>query len=313
VAKLLKLIQNEWLKLWSKKGTWAMVILLAVMIIGLSGLNRYMDTQNDNDSWTTSLEDEQTQIEAELSKPDLTEDEKVELIQRQEDVQENIIFSIEQSEPQNREKVIVDTYGMMSLVLLLTIIAAAGIVASEFSQGTIKMLLSRPVKRWKILTSKYLIIILFGLLLTVVTYLFSVISAYIFFPAAEGNSILFNGSEVAIASVFSKSVYLMLLTFVFVCVMATLAFMISTVFKSSALAIGVSLFLYFTGSLMVMFLEDYAIAKYLLFAHDLAQYEMGFKMLDTNTMPFSIVVLAGYFVVFLVISYTTFIKRDITA
>ena len=36
-------------------------------------------------------------------------------------------------------------------------------------------------------------------------------------------------------------------------------------------------------------------------------------MLEGNTMPFSITVLVGYVVVFLAISYTTFIKRDITA
>ena len=55
---------------------------------------------------------------------------------------------------------IMDSAGIGSIVVLLTVIVAAGIVASEFSQGTIKMLLSRPVKRWKILTSKYLTVIL---------------------------------------------------------------------------------------------------------------------------------------------------------
>ena len=59
---------------------------------------------------------------------------------------------IEWNQPRSREDVILGAIGIMSLVILLMIIASAGIVASEFSQGTIKMLLSRPVKRWKILT-----------------------------------------------------------------------------------------------------------------------------------------------------------------
>ena len=201
----------------------------------------------------------------------------------------------------------------MSLVTLLMIIASAGIVASEFSQGTIKMLLSRPVKRWKILTSKYVTVLLFGLILTAITYICSVASAYIFYPSAEGNSILFYDSEIAVADVLGESAYLVLLAFVYVCVMATLAFMIGSVFRSSALAIGVSLFLFFTGSMIVMFLQDYAVAKFILFAHELTQYEVGYKMLASNTMPFSIAVLVAYVVVFLAISYTTFIKRDITA
>lgn len=290
-----------------------MVILLAVMIVGLSGLSKFTEGLNDSSAWTASLQEELVQVEQELGAADLTEDKKSELTARQQEIEQNIADSIEMSKPISREKNILDTFGMMSFVTLLMIIASAGIVASEFSQGTIKMLLSRPVKRWKILTSKYLTVLLFGLLLTVVTYVSSVMSAYIFYPAAEGNSVLFFDSEIAVTAVLGESAYLVLLTFVYVCVMATLAFMIGSVFRSSALAIGVSLFLFFTGSMIVMFLERFAVAKYILFAHDLTQYELGHKVLASNTMPFSIAVLIAYVVVFLAISYTTFIKRDITA
>lgn len=290
-----------------------MVILLAVMIVGLSGLSKFTEGLNDSSAWTASLQEELVQVEQELGAADLTEDKKSELTARQQEIEQNIADSIEMSKPISREKNILDTFGMMSFVTLLMIIASAGIVASEFSQGTIKMLLSRPVKRWKILTSKYLTVLLFGLLLTVVTYVSSVMSAYIFYPAAEGNSVLFFDSEIAVTAVLGESAYLVLLTFVYVCVMATLAFMIGSVFRSSALAIGVSLFLFFTGSMIVMFLERFTVAKYILFAHDLTQYELGHKVLASNTMPFSIAVLIAYVVVFLAISYTTFIKRDITA
>ncbi|KAA0948743.1 ABC transporter permease [Sporosarcina sp. ANT_H38] len=310
---MLKLIQNEWMKLWSKKGTWIMVILLVVMIVGVSGLGKLTEGLNNSEAWTADLRVELAQVEQELNATDLTEVEKSELITRQQEIEQNIVDSIEMSKPISREKIILDSFGMMSLVTLLMIIASAGIVASEFSQGTIKMLLSRPVKRWKILTSKYLTVLLFGLLLTVVTYVSSVVGAFIFYPAAEGSSIAFYNSEVAVTAVFGESAYLVLLAFVYVCVMATLAFMIGSVFRSSALAIGVSLFLFFSGSMIVMFLERYAVAKFVLFAHDLTQYELGYKVLESNTMLFSIAVLMAYVIVFLTISYTTFIKRDITA
>ena len=310
---MLKLIQNEWIKLWHKKGTWIAVILLAVLIIGLSGLGKFMEGKNNNSAWTEDLRVELEQVEEELSAADLAEDERVELIQRQKDIQQNINVNIQMSIPKTRENAILETAGAMSLVLLLMIITSAGIVASEFSQGTIKMLLSRPVKRWKILTSKYVTVLLFGLTLTFVTYVFSVISAYVFYPAAEGSSILFNNADIAVTSVWGESVYLLLLSFVYVCVMATLAFTIGSVFRSSAMAIGISIFLYFSGSMIVMFLQDYAIAKYILFAHDLMQYQSDYRILESNTMPFSIAVLVAYLVVFLAISYSTFIKRDITA
>lgn len=310
---MLKLIQNEWMKLWSKKGTWVMVILLVVMIVGVSGVGKLTEGLNNSAAWKADLQKELAQVEKELTATDLTEVEKSELIASQQEIEQNIVMSIEMGKPISREKIILDSYGMMSLVMLLMIIASAGIVASEFSQGTIKMLLSRPVKRWKILTSKYLTVLLFGLLLTVVTYVSSVVGAFIFYPAGEGSSIAFNNSEIAVTAVFGESAYLVLLAFVYVCVMATLAFMIGSVFRSSALAIGVSLFLFFTGSMIVMFLERFAVAKYILFAHDLTQYETGYQVLASSTMPFSVMVLIGYVIVFLGISYTTFIKRDITA
>lgn len=290
-----------------------MVILLAVMIVGLSGLSKFLETLNDNSGWMESLEEELAQVEEQLSAPNLEEEEKAELLEREANLQADIVYAIEVSQPQTREKVILDIYGMMSFILLLMIIASAGIVASEFSQGTIKMLLSRPVKRWKILTSKYLTIVLFGLTLTVIAFVCSVASAYVFYPAVEGNTVLFFNEEVAVNDVFGKSMYLILLEFAYVLVMSTLAFMIGSVFRSSALAIGISMFLYFSGSMIVMFLQDYAIAKYILFAHNLSQYEQGYGLLDNITMPFSIAVLVTYLVVFLVISYSTFIKRDITA
>lgn len=298
---MLKLIQNEWIKLWNKKGTWVMVIILAVAIIGLSGLNK-LGEQYDNSEWIKEMENDVVKVEEKLASPDLTEEEKEDLEFERENLQESIAMGIEMDQPLTRESMIVDTYGMMSLVTLLTVIASAGILATEFSQGTIKMLLSRPVKRWKILASKYATILLFGLFLAAITYVFSVVSAFIFFPSADGNSIL-----------WGKSIYMMFLGFINVVMISTFAFMVGSVFRSTSLAIGLSLFLYFTGSVITVFLEKFEFAKYSFFAHDLTQYETGFKILDSNTMQFSIVVLIVYAIVFLAISFTSFIKRDITA
>ena len=309
---MLKLIQNEWIKLWQKKGTWIMVIILAVAIVGLSGLTKFAD-QFDDSEWIEEMEKDVVKIEEQLASPDLTEEEIEDLELERDDLQESIAMSIEYNQPTTREGTIVDTYGMMSLVTLLTVIAAAGIVATEFSEGTIKMLLSRPVKRWKVLMSKYLTIVLFGLLLAVITYVLNVASAFILFPTAEGKSILWGETDLAITAVWGKSMYMMLLGFVNVVMISTLAFMLGSVFRSTSLAIGVSLFLHFTGTLIVMFLEKFAVAKYILFSHGLTQYETGSKLLESNTMTFSIVVLVVYAVVFLAISFTTFIKRDITA
>src|SRR5690625_7731056 len=57
---------------------------------------------------------------------------------------------------------VADNAGLLSIVSLLTIIVAAGIVANEFRWGTIKLLLIRPISRTKILASKYIAVLLFA-------------------------------------------------------------------------------------------------------------------------------------------------------
>lgn len=311
---MLNLIKNEWMKLWSKKGTWAMVILLAVIIFGFTGLAKLTETLFDDEEWTTSLETQLEEVEEQLADPDLTEREIVELEMEQESIQETLEMNVEQSKPQTRENIIVDAYGMMSLVTLLTIIVASGIVSTEFSQGTIKMLLSRPVNRWKILVSKYGTVLLFALLATVVTYMSSVIGAYIFFPGETGSTITFYGKEFATSAVWGKSFYMMFLSFINVSIIATLAFMLGTIFRSTSIAIGVSIFLYFTGNLIVVFLAKYSFAKYVLFAHtNLTDHVTGKLFFPDTTMVFSVGIIIAYAVIFLVLSFLSFIKRDVTA
>ena len=58
--------------------------------------------------------------------------------------------------------------GVISLIALFAIVMGGGIVANEFSEGTIKLLLIRPSKRWKILLSKYISVIGYTLLMLLV-------------------------------------------------------------------------------------------------------------------------------------------------
>lgn len=313
---MLKLIQNEWMKLWSKKATWAMVGLLVVMIVGMFGLSKWIQTMNnfEEPNWKTSVQSELTYTKEQLEVPTLADSAHERLEGVVKVLEYRLANSIEPLDNNSREKMIMDSSGVGSIVVLLVVIVAAGIVASEFSQGTIKMLLSRPVKRWKILTSKYVTVILFGIVLMLIGFGVSVISAYVIYPSGGGQELLWNGKEVVEASVWGRGLYMLLLSFANVFVTGTFAFMIGSVFRSSSLAIGLSLFSYFTGSTVVMLLSKYEVVKYIVFTHmDLTIYESNFRIVEGITMGFSLVVLAVYLIVFLVISYATFTKRDITA
>ena len=206
---------------------------------------------------------------------------------------------------------------MMSVVTLLTVVVAGGIVASEFSQGTIKMLLTRPVKRWKILTSKLLTVGLFAVAMTGILLISGIIFGYIFFDNVPGTQLELVDGAVVEVSFWGRLLLLTALSLINVLVIGTLAFMIGSVFRSSSLAIGISIFLMFTGVQVtgVLAMLEIEFSKYILFANTNLSQFIGTKepLLESMSMGFSIVVIAVYLVIFLVTSYWSFTKRDVTA
>src|SRR5699024_11205030 len=83
--------------------------------------------------------------------------------------------------------------------------------------------------------------------------------------------------------------------------MATFAFMISSLLRSGSFAIGVSIFLMFAGNTIITVLSQYGWSKYILFANTNLQQYMGANtpVVEGMTLGFSITVLTIYFVLFL--------------
>src|SRR5690606_13933375 len=142
---------------------------------------------------------------------------------------------------------VIESHFMISIVTLFTVIVAGGIVAAEFSQGTIKMLLTRPVKRWKMLPSKYLAAMIYAVLLTIVLFISTAMAVLIIFGIGEGTFLTCNGSEVAVGSFWLEGLKMLALSFAGVWIIGPFAFMLGTVFRSSSFANGLSVFLMFTG------------------------------------------------------------------
>lgn len=66
---------------------------------------------------------------------------------------------------------------MSPVILFLVIITSSGIMAKEHDDGTIKQLLTKPVKRWKILFSKFLYLILYTYVVWFMAFLIMLIIA----------------------------------------------------------------------------------------------------------------------------------------
>ncbi|MER2260585.1 MAG: ABC transporter permease [Psychrobacillus sp.] len=300
--KLLNLVRNEWLKLWSKKATWIMAILLVLVMLAAASFVKWMTTMEvgqDESGETITV----SQMAAGSEDPEIT---KYRL--------DNDLPPISDDSAQG---FITGLPGMMSVVTLLTVVVSGGIVASEFSQGTMKMLLTRPVKRWKILTSKLLTVGLFAVAMTGILLISGIIFGYIFFDNVPGTQLELVDGAVVEVSFWGRLLLLTALSLINVLVIGTLAFMIGSVFRSSSLAIGISIFLMFTGVQVTGVLAVLKIdaSKYILFANtNLGQFiGTNSPLLESMSMGFSIVVIAVYLVIFLVTSYWSFTKRDVTA
>lgn len=202
------------------------------------------------------------------------------------------------------------------LVTIFTVVIAAGGVAEEFTSGTIKLLLIRPWSRSKILLSKYISIMIFALLLAVLLFGSTLLVNWICFGINASPDIqpTFVGEDGSSALVYMLEYYG--LTLISLVVTVTLAFMLSTIFRSSGLAIGMALFLLlgvnsFVGLIAML---DYKWIDYLLFIHlNLTQYLDGNPMRQGMTMGYSIGVLGVYYVIFIALTWYIFNKRDVAS
>lgn len=315
---MLNLIRNEWMKLWQKKATWVIVVMLVAILIGVGGIMKWVQSTNEQPqnqpSWEENQAENQAFLTAQLADPNIDDAYKKQLEKDLAISEYRLDKNVEPMDPNGREQSVLDSHVMLSLVILFSVIVAASIVASEFSQGTIKMLLSRPVKRWKILTSKYLTTLIFAFVLTIIAFVSTMIASYLFYDSGGGAILEYRNGSVEEVSYWGRVFVLYVLQFVGVIVYTTFAFMIGSVFRSSSLAIGLSIFLLFAGPNIVLILSKYEIAKYILFTHtDLTGYINGQMFVPGMTWPLSLMVLTVYMVIFIGVSFWSFTKRDVTA
>lgn len=218
----------------------------------------------------------------------------------------------------------------MFLVALFSIVIASSVVASEFSFGTIKLLLIRPYKRWEILLSKYIVVMLYAVVLALftllITYLISgVLTSFgsltqdvsDIIPTYSENGDILNTGLTAI-NALSTQLGFFLVELIF---SMSIAFMVSSLLRSQALAVGIGLFLLFinsiAGGITLMLAEKFEWFKYI-FVTPLYYINMnsnGMSNMEINSglsTGLAIGILAVYYVVFMALSFVFFQKRDVS-
>jgi ABC-2 type transport system permease protein len=193
---------------------------------------------------------------------------------------------------------------LLIVIQLMCIIVAGDIVSSEFEKGTIKFLFTRPVKRGKILVSKYITVIFIIILLVTLQLLMSCILSIVFYS----ETLLTLDQKVLIG----LGGYLFNL--IEIMVMSTIAFSFSAITRSSVFAIAVPIFMLFTSSAIITLLDHYhyQAGKYLLFANtNLMPYFFGQPLFEGMSLAFSIINIVIHMIVFFLFSFLSFTKRDV--
>lgn len=211
------------------------------------------------------------------------------------------------------------------LLHLLSIVFAADVVSSEFSQGTIKLLLTRPVSRSRVLASKLtalmLAIALTVLLGGIVAYLFS---GFAYGFRGWGAPILtgfrqtagtFDPSAVRAVPLWQDTIAVFGLAWFATAIVGMIGFLASVLLRSTAASMGSMFAALILGTILPRLAPTWAFQKYLFPTNlPLPDYYSGSPPpIPGMTLPFSVVTLAVWGTAAVVAAFIVFVRRDVLA
>lgn len=302
------------MKIYRRLRTWILAILLIVIVV-LTGVLSHSD-YHKSDSWKVRATETIEHNKTELANPDIPDNFKKQM--REESALQQ--YMLDHNYPPMENTLwggMLTASGLIILVTLFTVIIAGDMVAGEFTWGTIKLLLIRPASRSKILLSKYLTTLLFAATLLIILFITALIVngfSYGFERLTLPHLTVNAAGQVQEKNMLFYVFATYGLKLIELVMIVTLAFMISTVFRSASLAIGLSIFIMFAGQVITLLFMRYTWGKYFLFANtDLTPYLEDRPLAEGMTMGFSITVLVVYFLLFNVLSWEIFRRRDVAA
>lgn len=215
--------------------------------------------------------------------------------------------------------------GSVLLIPLLVAVIGADLVSSEFSEGTITLLLTRPVARWKVLLSKYVTSLLFTTLTLLAAFLMAWgVSGIAFGFRGWGAPILtgfrlsgagFDPSGVRILPLWLDALAAYGLAWASALAVASITLLLSVVFRSTAAAMGTMMATLIGGTILSRVASDWDGAKWFFVTNlPLPDFYAGMPTPFAGmTLAFSVEVLAAWSVAAVLVAFAIFIRRDVTA
>jgi ABC-2 type transport system permease protein len=327
---LFNLVYNEVLKVIRKKRI-LVVTLILLVLIPIFTYAQYQTVQNavkqlGTSDWKVMLQQQIVDQQNRLSSSNLPQEWKEFIrlnVKQQQYYLNNNINPTAPGAPTFIRKFVEQS---VSLFLpLLVVILAADIVSSEHSGGTIKLLLTRPVKRWKILLSKYIALLLSISLMVMITAILGYLISGVIFGYKGWTMPVLTGFQTQNGQLITTNVYLIpqwryiLMAYGlawFACIaVGTLSFMVSVLVRSTSSSMGIMLAAVISGTLLGQLAPSWNALKYLAFTNlELTNYLSGQPVLVTGmSLPFSLAVLSIWSLIGLIVAFVVFTRRDVLA
>jgi ABC-2 type transport system permease protein len=219
--------------------------------------------------------------------------------------------------------------GSVLLIPLLVAVFGADLVSSEFAEGTITLLLTRPVSRWKVLLSKVVAMGLFTTLTLLAAFFLAWgISGVAFGWSGWGAPILtgfrlggaspaagFDLSGVRMVALWQDTFAAWGLAWFSALAVGSITLLLSVVFRSAAAAMGTMMATLVGGTILSRIASDWDGAKWFFVTNlPLPDYYAGLPTpFEGMTLAFSVWVLLAWAAASLAAAFLLFTRRDVTA
>ncbi|RBW69985.1 ABC transporter permease [Bacillus taeanensis] len=325
---MINLVHNEMIKIVRKK---RLFIILAIIAV-LAALFTYaqmkevksLQEQLGTNDWRAQLQQEIINTQNRLNSSGISEEWRKYLKIRLSQQQYYLDHDVNPTAPGAPTFMRVFVENSIDLLIpLMVMVIAADLVSSEASGGTIKLLLTRPVKRWRILMSKYIALILSISLIILGVGLLSYIISGVIFGYGGWNMPILTGFSVQGEELITDNVHLIdqwqyilmelgLVWFVAV-IVGTLTLMLSVLIRSTAAVMGVMLAALIAGAILANMISSWESAKYLFMVNlRLTDYVSGMAPpINGMNLGFSMIVLTIWALAGLLVSFIVFTKRDV--
>ena len=320
---MLALIRNETLKLLRRR-RFAVVIGILVAILAIVSYAQYRQLKNHADrNWRAEIQQRIANYENNLRRSPADAPWARSLRAEVNRLQFYLDHDIEPNKPTSPVFVrgFANAAGFLLLPLLIAVLGS-DIVSAEHAEGTDKLLLTRPVRRWKILTSKLITLWMFATLTLFAGGVLAFVISAPFLPARGWTAPTFTGftttgafraESIRQLPLWKDAMIAYGLEWYALLTVASIAILLSVLFRSSAGAIGTMLASLIAGTILTRISPDWTAAKYLFVsALPLADYYTGEPPpYDGMSMTFCMLLLAAWALAAVVAAYAIFTRRDV--